>query len=204
VPLDSSGTILGAVYHGSTPAWAIGLDGTSLLGCILRNAPSGGQGASASDTAAHTQAYAVRVPNGLALPGTGCGDGTPLGEALMYNNPLTGLPISTSTTRQLPVSISIAATTDATALVKVAKAGTVDDTQMIVRLYQPTDASLDVEVAVASQIAGMFQQGGVLRTQAVTALEQPVETGGPITAGATSLSLTMPYASATVALNRAT
>jgi alpha-mannosidase len=201
VPLDSSGAILGAIYHRSAPAWAISLDGTALLGCVLRNAPSGGQGAKASDTATHTQAYAVRIPSGLAMPGTGCGAGTPLGEALMYNNPLTGFPISSATTGQLPTSMSIAATTDPSALVTVAKAGTVDNTQMIVRLYQPTDASLGVEVTVAPQIAGLFQKAGVLQTQAVTALEQPITNGGPIAVSANSLSLTMPYAMATVALD---
>lgn len=212
LPLAADGSILGAIYHHSTPAWAIDLSGQTVEGCILRNAPSGGQGASAADTQVHTQIYAVRVPSGLALPSAGCGHGTPLGEALLFNNPVTGMPIDLDTavsngnipmSRYLPASMSIAAIEDATAIVTVAKAGTVDASQMIVRLYQPTDQSIaSVTVAIDATIAGMFQDGGALQASLVTALEQPASDHGIVRTTASSFTLPLDHAMATVALNR--
>ena len=203
MPLTADGTALGAIYHASTPGWAISLDGGSLDGCILRNAPSGGQAAQGTDVATHTQIYAVRVPSGLAMPGSGCGHGTPFGEALLHNNPATGMPIPADTSATLPTSMSIAATTSPTAIITAAKAGTVHPHQMILRLYQPTDTNLDhVEVEVDPLIAAVFQDAGILKASAVTALEVPLTTGQAITTTNRTLALTMPHALATVALDR--
>jgi alpha-mannosidase len=202
LPLTADGTVLGAIYHASTPGWAIASDGSSLYGCILRNAPSSGQAAHGSDTATHTQTYAVRVPSGLPLPGAGSGLGTPFGEALLLNNPATGLAIPANTSQALPASMSIAATTSPAATVTAAKAGTVRSGQMILRLYQPTDTTLDVEVDIDPLLATQFQDAGTLQASAVTAMEVPLTTGQTITTTSRTLQLAMPHALATVALNR--
>jgi hypothetical protein len=69
LPRDSSGGLLGAVYHAGMPAWAIDGSG-ALLGCLLRNTPGSraNLGATGSDDATHAQQYALRVPSGLTRP----------------------------------------------------------------------------------------------------------------------------------------
>ncbi|HEY5979884.1 MAG TPA: hypothetical protein VIT41_09640 [Microlunatus sp.] len=203
LPLAANGTALGAIYHASTPAWAIATDGSSLYGCILRNAPSQGQAAAGSDTATHTQTYAVRVPAGLSMPAAGSGLGTPFGEALLLNNPASGLAVASTASPVLPASMSIASTTSSAVTVTAAKAGTVQPGQMILRLYQPTDTCLShIEIAIDPLLATLFQDSGTLLADAVTALETPLTTGETITASGRTLQLAMPHALATIALNR--
>lgn len=203
LPLDANGTTFGAIYHASTPAWAIASDGSSLYGCILRNAPSQGQAAAGSDTATHTQTYAVRVPAGLSMPAAGSGLGTPFGEALLLNNPATGLAVAPAASPILPASMSIASTTSSAVTVTAAKAGTVQPGQMILRLYQPTDTCLsDIEIIIDPLLATVFHDSGTLRAGAVTALETPLATGETTTASGRTLQLAMPHALATIALSR--
>ena len=140
----------------------------------------------------------------MVSPGcSGPGPGTPFGEAFLLNNPATGFPIPADTSAMLPRSMSIAATTSPTTIVAAAKAGTVHPNRMILRLYQPTDTDLDhVEVELDPLIATVFQDVGILKASAVTALETPVTSGQAITTTSRTLTLPMPHALATVALDR--
>jgi alpha-mannosidase len=205
LPLDRAGTQLGAVYHQSTPAWAISADSRTLLGCLLRNAPSPGQGAQGHDTATHTQSYAVRVPTGLATPDAGIGPRTPLGEALLLHRPATGIPLPAESTGLLPDELCIATTTDSAAMLSTAKMGTFNPERLILRLYQPTDQPLpEVKVKLNPLIADLFGRDGRLDAELVTALETPLDdaeaAGELVAADAETVKLPMPYAYATLAL----
>jgi alpha-mannosidase len=180
-----------------------------LLGCVLRNAPSSGQGALGTDTGTHTQTYAVRIPTGLATPDAGIGPGAPHGEALLLNRPATGIPLPAQTSGLLPDELTIATTTDNGALLTTAKIGIFDPEQLILRLYQPTDQPLtDVQVRLHPLIAGLYDRNGRLDAEPVTALETPLPHTEPagkiIAADAQTLTLQMPNAYATLALRRPT
>src|ERR1051325_4662350 len=147
IPTDDGGNYLGAVYHASTPGWAIDSEGR-LLGCILRNTPGDvNPAATGTDWGSHTSVYALRVPgkagvNQLQNPTAGCQPGGPLGEALQFNNPLAGVAVPGGSTAELPASLSLLSTGDTPAVIMVAKAGTMNETDLIVRVYQPTNQSL--------------------------------------------------------------
>lgn len=198
-------TMLGAIYHASTPAWAID-PGGNVLGCILRNTPGNYNGASGTDSDAHLAHYAIRVPGTtLESPVTGASPGGPLGEALRFNNPLIGVPLPSA--KVGPVSLndqmSVAATADPTAIVTAVKAGTMNETELILRVYKPTTTALSgVEVIIDPSIAGLFQQNEVLQAVGRTALELPLEQPLTIEPDASSFTFTAPYALTTVALER--
>jgi alpha-mannosidase len=202
---DAGQTVMAALYHGSTPAWGIDVNG-SLAGCILRNTPGNYNGASGTDTAAHTASYAIRVPGGtLQLPAAGGGPGGPLGEALQFNNPLVGvsLPPSHAGAVNLPVQMSIASTPNPVALVTAVKAGTFREKEMIVRVYQPTLNSLTVTVNIDSLIASLFQLNQQdLQVKTVTALELPMSNASTVNQSQTAFSFPANFALSTLALSR--
>jgi hypothetical protein len=207
MPVNENGDFLGAIYHVGTPAWAIDSEG-HLLGCILRNAPGNQNGAQATDYDSHTATYALRVPgsgvNQLPAPGAGCGPGSPLGEALQFNNPMMGMPITSSPAPLLPAAKSIAGTPGGVALVTAAKMGTVKATDLVVRIYQPTNAPLaNVTVEIDPAIAALYQSAGVLNVSPKTALETtPTSSGQDLSLqpAATSFLFTAPFALTTFAL----
>ncbi|TWB20768.1 alpha-mannosidase [Nitrospirillum amazonense] len=194
LPQDQGGATLAALYHGGIPAWAYDADG-ALIGCLMRNTPtSGGHGADGTDTAVHTQAYALRVPSGLGTPDSGA----PLQEALSYNTPLQGalLPSKTGVTKGLPSRDSVATVTTGTAILTAAKPGSfaANSDSVVLRLYTPANQSQDVALALG---AGLAPSQAV----AVTAAEGPW-TGpdqGVILSGGT-VTLTMTNALATLQL----
>jgi alpha-mannosidase len=193
---------LGAIYQYATPGWAIDNSG-AVIGCLLRNTPGEGtNAASGSDDDSHTVSFAVAVPGQLQSPANGAwGYSSMLATALDLNNPAAALAIPASATGALPPSMSIASTTDERALVTVAKAGTVNPSQMILRLYQPTNGALSgVEVTLDPTIASLYQSGGALAASAVNALEQPSDANLNISTNATTVTLDLPFAITTVAL----
>jgi alpha-mannosidase len=148
IPKDANGNRLAAVYHGGIPAWSEDGEGF-LIGCLLRNMINGGQhGAAGTDPASHRQNYAIRVPTGLGGPETG----QPLKEALGFSTPLVAAevpPQAQNVSGTLPFQpASLASTDDAAAILTVAKPGAYDPTNLILRLYQPTNAARTVAVTL--------------------------------------------------------
>ncbi|MCU1348337.1 MAG: putative alpha-mannosidase, partial [Acidobacteria bacterium] len=192
---------LGAIYHYATPGWAIDTSG-AVIGCLLRNTPGMQNAAWGIDPDAHTVSFAVALPVGLDSPGNGAWvSGSMLAAALDVNNPLAALTVPASATGALPSSMSIASTRDATALVTVAKVGTVDPSQLILRLYQPTNTSQSsVEVTLDPTVAAMYQSNGSLAASTVNALEQPSDPTTIVSTTATTVTVDLPFAITTVAL----
>ena len=200
--VDANDQLLGAIYHLATPGWAIEPATNSVIGCILRNTPGGGNGASGSDEDAHTIGFAVTIPDGLQLPGGNAwGQGAILGAALDTNNSLAATAIPATGSGTLPASISIASTTDSRVLITAAKQGTVDSSQAIVRLYQPTNSAIDsVVVTFLPVVAGSYQSNGDIAAQSVTALEVAASQNSVTAMTATTVTVNLPYALSTIAL----
>ena len=194
IPQDANDTTLAAAYHAGMPAWAYDND-SALIGCLVRNSPVEAYGAGGTDTAPHTQHYALRVPTGLGAPTTG----QPLKEALSFNTPLQALEISPGNTYyqftgMLPGSGNLASVVnDGPAILTVAKPGSFTPTNLIFRLYQPTNQT--------GQTAKVTFGSNIVPTAAsvVTAVEGPWKgTNMPIQTTANGFTLTMNAAVATV------
>jgi alpha-mannosidase len=210
IPVDGEGNYLGAIYHASTPGWAIDTQG-NLLGCILRNTPGKANPAAVgTDSGAHTSVYALRVPgtgeNQLQSPTAGCQPGGPLGEAYQFNNPMVGVAVPDPPTKELPTSVSLLSTADSPAVITAAKAGTMNEADLIVRVYQPTNSSLaNVAVSLDPLLASLYQSDAVLQVSQQTALETSMTGSGAnidLQPEANSFSFTAPLAITTFALNR--
>lgn len=206
IPQAADGTPLAAIYHVSTPSWAIDTKG-NLLGCILRNTPGTQNGAHGSDSSEHLASYAIRIPKGLAKPITGCGSGGPLGESLLYNNPQLGITVPTYNQDYplLPEQMSLASTDEPTSLITTLKTGTLNQTELVLRVYQPTNTVLsDVKLNIDPALASFFQQNGTLQITGRTALELPLEKALPITPNATDFTFEAAYSLTTLALSNTT
>lgn len=136
------------MYHAGMPAWAFDANG-ALIGCLLRNTPGdGSQGAVGSDPAPHTQHYALRVPTGLGAPETG----QPLQEALGFHTPLLAarMPDGEQYDGMLtePQAALAALPAGSPAVLTAAKPGSYDPTSLVLRLYQPTNTSQKLDVAL--------------------------------------------------------
>jgi alpha-mannosidase len=195
IPQDVNDTPLAAAYHAAMPAWAYDNSG-ALIGCLTRNTPSGGGlGAVGSDPAPHTRHYALRVPTGLGQPATG----QPLKEALAFNSPLQAVEISPGNTYyqfpgMLPGNGNLASVTnDGPGILTVAKPGSLTPTNLIFRLYQPTNQTTQtVQVTFGSNIKPAS-------VSVVTAVEGPWNgVAMPIQKTANGFTLTMNAAVATV------
>jgi alpha-mannosidase len=183
VPEDASGDALAAVYHGGMPAWAFDENG-ALIGCLLRNTPQSSYGAGGSDTAQHTQLYALRVPAGLAPPETG----RPLQEARRFNTPLRVAAVPAGAGGSAS-SGSLAAVSEP-AIITVAKPGSFDPASLILRLYQPSNRTATVQVTLGSPPSA---------ARVVNALEGEWHgPATPLTPDEFGFSLKMPAALATV------
>lgn len=199
IPYGASGA-LGAIYPLSTPAWAISADGSSLYGCILRNTPNtAGNGAWGSDTDPHTVTYAVRVPSGLGDPST-VGKSSPLVEALQLHNPPVAMAMPYETEELIPPFSSLAVTREgANVLVTAAKAGTVDDTQLILRVYQPSNGTAEDAIVFPPLVASVY---ALNTATAVTALEDAPATNVVVGHSEKEINVTMNNAIATIALSK--
>lgn len=163
----AKGIPLAAMYHGEVPAWSFDQDGV-LLGCVLRNTPNGGRGASGSDDRVHTVHYALRASSGLS----GAATGQPLSEALNYSAPaIAGIIPSNRTTPQVIPHSGWIASVSSPGFILAAKPGDVTPGTLILRIYQPSNSPQLLTVTL-----GHGQPSSVV---AVTALEDPITSDAP-------------------------
>jgi alpha-mannosidase len=210
IPETTTGAPLCAIYHAAMPAWGQGAQSSPLLvGGLARNpgsnyfgwcpipAPPGG-----IDPDVHTLEYAFRVPTGITVDGEGKADpsdGAQLIEALGYTTPLLALVAPVNSTQQLPASISLASVSAAsgasTPILTAAKPSEADPGSLILRTYQPSNASMDVTVSLAGlQALGASVNGASL----VTALEQTISQGQSPTVTGADIAFTADLALATL------
>jgi alpha-mannosidase len=195
LPKDSNATMLAGIYHASTPAWGIDTDG-ALIGCVLRNAYGPQQGYNAaggngSDTDVHSVSYALRVPSGLSDADTA----QPLQEALRYNNPLIGVPIPSTADGSAPASVSLASTDTPGAVITAVKAGSVDPSKLILRVYQATNSPLNVDVSLFNILTS-----GRYTAASSNALELDTDPDTSVNVTNSGVSVDTTYALSTVAL----
>jgi alpha-mannosidase len=206
-----------AIYHADVPAWGLSnravadstnSDGRVLYGCLWRNgvgqyftswvcqAPNVPLG---SDPDVHVREYALRLPvaNAPDWPATG----QPLQESLAFASPLLGMTVAPISGR-MPPTMSLAASAESSALVTVAKPGTVDPGDVILRVYQPTNTTLPIALTLASNLAPAG--GGAIVVSGQTALEQPLSAANEarlnLTSTSTTVSFTAPTALTTLAI----
>ena len=202
---SAAGTTLAAIYHADVPAW--GIDGSgAMLGCILRNTPGMspwpsapvGRGANGVDFGTHSRELALRVPAGLpAAPALlpvfqeSLGYQVPL-RAAIENVPITGVETNHPVKGSFPTTYSLVTVTSGNAIVTAVKAAQDGSGQLVLRLYQPSKATVDVILAIAGAADGAT-------LQPLTALEQPLDAPAVTITGGTA-TVTMTRALATFAL----
>ena len=167
----SGGVPRAAIFHAGVPAWAAQPDGL-LVGTLWRNAQKeqcDAYGASGSDAETHTLSYALRVPAGMGAPESGA----PLREALAFQVPLQARVAATDGT--LPARLSLASITPEPSILTVAKSATTSPHDLILRIYQPTNAPLPVELTTAA--GARFPVGDALTLAGRTALETALDAG---------------------------
>lgn len=169
----ANSSYLGAMFHASIPAWAIDDEG-ALIGCVFRNTPSGGNnlGAIGSDTGAHTHHYAIRMPSGVQDASTGA----QLYESLQFQTPLLGEYINVPVDfyppeLSYPATFSLASVTAGNAIITAAKSAEADPSQMVLRMYQPTNAPANITVSLGANSRAPRQS---LTAVEVTALETAI------------------------------
>ncbi len=157
-------TALVAVFHASVPAWAA--NGPDLTAVILRNTPGNGcenKGAAGSDPDPHTIDYAIALPSYLDKPKTG----SPLIQARNYNTPMTGIAIAPAAPQPaLPAAYTLAnVDTPDYVMVLAAKLDTATGNDLIVRVYHPSNETMNVTLSTSVDALG---------TTGATALERPL------------------------------
>lgn len=202
---QAGGQTLGAIYQSTIPAWAVDASG-ALIGCVLRNTPQdwvGSHGANGGDTGIHTHHYALRPAPVAAQGYPGIEQWC---ESLALQAPphaaYVNVPLSGSITQPLfPKTFSLAAVTSQDAIITAAKAGTARPSALILRVYQPTNAALDVTISLGDLVATGGQS--TWTAQKVTALETALdgEPSLPIANG--TLSFTAARALTTLQIERA-
>lgn len=196
-----SGAPLAAFYPMSCRAWAG--DGQTLYACILRNSltvtyinPT-----EQSDPAAHTIEYAVRVPSHLPTPV----GGDLLREARGYATPLVAASVPTQS-GALPARHSLAEAEapggDPTpAIFTAAKQGSFDESALVLRLYQPTNQVLTVDLDLSTLVG--VQPGWIWQATPATALEQPIRDAVGFPVGSDGrVRVTLPRAVTTLIVSR--
>ena len=201
--LNGDGYQVGGIYHYATPGWAIDSSG-ALLGCILRNTPGGGNGAQGTDNDPHTVSFAIR-PGSMGLPEYAAwGENIALSEALDLHNPLVAVELPETSRKALGSTMSILHTKDERVLVTAAKAGTVSPDSMIVRVSKPPNYGLDSAVVnFDPNIAAGYRDGNFIAARSATALETAASQNDVTSTTATSVTVDLPYALATLALGPA-
>jgi alpha-mannosidase len=216
IPRDAGQNALAAVYHAGVHAWGLSYqwnpgqgsfdpnDGV-LYGCLWRNgnghyfgwtSPTPGPWKLGTDPEVHVLEYALRVPSGLGAPETGA----PLREALAFASPLTPQPVALWT-GSLPDSGSLVSSSPQTAMVTVAKPGSVAPGDVVFRVYQPTNAPLGVTLTVNANLVA----GGSATARGQTALEQDLDAAAAGTMNVqlqqAAVTFTAPAALSTIALS---
>jgi alpha-mannosidase len=207
---SAAGTQLAGFYHRDVPAWAIDGSG-AMIACILRNTPGTAPwpkspsflGANGVDFGSHRRTYALRVPQGLtAAPALlpmfqeSWSYATPLRAALV-GVPSAGVSPQHPVDSALPATFSLAQVTSGNAILTVAKSAEADPSALVLRLYQPSDTSQSVTIALASQL-------GATTLTPITALERPIDGAQPVAVSDQQATVTMDRAIATFAVSRAT
>jgi alpha-mannosidase len=174
IPKTKDKQTLAAIYHGGIPSWGYDEEG-ALIGNVLRNTPGGKgmYGADAADRGTHTQHFALRAPSGLGGPETG----QPLREALCFQTPLKACIVPEQLARKTRTrtgtrpgkyslaSVTINAGDTCPAVITSIKMAEDNPANLVVRLYQPTNNPLDVNVSLG------LTQPAIVKAKKVTALE---------------------------------
>jgi len=146
IPREQDGTTLGAIYHGSVPAW--GVINKSLFGALIRSNTEVCNSTGQSDLGSHSVLYSIRVPSGLKPPISG----QPLQEALQHNTPIQA--VVTTPRSDLPPQYSLASVSSPQPVfITAVKQGSFDSTSTLMRLYQPTNAPVTASLLVDKAIA---------------------------------------------------
>jgi alpha-mannosidase len=214
IPEDSSGAPLGAIYHGSMPAWGQ-VKGAVLVGGLSRNPGQNYFGwvdpvppPMGIDPDIHTLEYAFRVPTGITLSNTGATDpsaGAQLLEALGYHTPLMAFSIPNATSAKLPATFSLASVAAVSGacqpIITAVKPAESDPNDLILRIYQPSNSSMDAVLSLAGIQSLDSQQA--LQVIPVTALEQPIQGAMSLKASASSYPFTAATALTTLRVTQA-
>jgi len=180
---QNNGEALCAIYHQDIPGWGLYniWNGNSfdpnngvLYGGLFRNgdghyyewvqanqAPYMPDG---TDPDVHVREYALRIPSGFQSA-TSC---QPLQESLIWSTPLQCVQAA-SWTGAIPDNASLASCSSNAAVITVAKQGTVNQNDVVFRIYQPTNAPQQMTLIVAPFLN---PAGGNIPVTGQTALEQ--------------------------------
>jgi len=71
--------------------------------------------------------------------------------------------------------MSIASTNDPTGVITAAKIATANSAQWILRVYQPTNQSSNMQINIDPNIAASFLSGGNLNVAAASAMENAID-----------------------------
>jgi alpha-mannosidase len=215
IPENANGAPLGAIYHGSMPAWGQ-VEGAVLVGGLARNPGQNyfswvnnvGCPPMGIDPDAHTLEYAFRVPTGITLTTTGVTDpstGAQLMEALCYHTPLMAFPVPAATSKQLPASFSLASVAAGSGvsqpIITAAKPAESEPNDLILRIYQPSNSSMNAVLSLSGLQSLDGQQ--TLQVTPVTALEQPIAGATPLSGGAAGYPFTAGTALTTLRITQA-
>jgi len=189
IPMSSNGTILGAIYHSSLPAW--GVMGNLLIGALLRNVNEVNNGTNPSDSDEHSVHFAIRVPSNLQEPSTG----QPFRESMAYSNSL----FSTLSQSNLPSSYSlVSVVSPPSALVTVVKCGTFSPKKIYLRVYQPLNKPITVVLNLDPKL--LEGNNGIA---IVSSMERPLKTpDSPVTISGSQISFTSTRALTTIQISK--
>jgi len=97
--------------------------------------------------------------------------------------------------------MSIASTNDPTGVITAAKIATANSAQWILRVYQPTNQSSNMQINIDPNIAASFLSGGNLNAAAASAMENAIDGSEfNIVSAPSSFTFTAPRALATFSL----
>jgi alpha-mannosidase len=138
---------------------------------------------------------------GVTDPSTGA----QLMEALCYHTPLMAFPIPAATSNKLPTSFSLASLAPSPGasqpIITAAKPAESEPNDLILRIYQPSNSSMNATLSLAGLQSLDNQQ--TLQVTPVTALEQPIAGAVPLTGGTAGYPFTAATALTTLRVTQA-
>lgn len=170
---------IAAIYHNGIPAWTI--DGSTLRGCLLRNTPAGGRGASGHDNDEHTQRYTLDVQGQLAVTGH------PLRMSLYTQTPLLAMEVAPATAATMRESAQLASVVQSDAVLRVGKMNPPSDGDigsLILRIQQSRMGAQRLDIKLPFLASG----GTRVWPEIVTALETIPENAPEVTLAETTAS----------------
>ena len=216
---NATGAPLGAIYHVDMPAWGQVDTGATIAGGLMRNpglnyfSGVGGQDGPIAappmgiDPDVHTLEYAFRVPTGITLNNgvTDASTGAQLIEALGYNTPFVAFAVPAATSRKLPEGFVLASVSNASGasqpIITAAKPAEADPNNLILRVYQPSNTSMNAVLSLAGLQSLNGQQ--TLTVTPVTALEQSISGATPLATTPGGYALTASAALTTLLVTQA-